>query len=145
MRKVSQFDPKVGSLYNYAKEEVMREMRRAMRRFGRKDMGVGINDTYTHLDYVGGACAEDVPSPDLSPEDACLESERGKILRNVLSTLTPREHLVIRRRFFAARECTQKELAEEMGISRQLVELTEYQALMKLREALGDDAEELLG
>jgi RNA polymerase sigma factor (sigma-70 family) len=124
-------------------------------------MGVGINDTSTRIKYTADYASDTYrddgeklradfkevlpPATGPSPEDACLESERGKILRNVLSTLTPREHLVIRRRFFAARECTQKELAEEMGISRQLVELTEYQALMKLREALGDDAEELLG
>lgn len=58
------------------------------------------------------------------------------------SVLSPREAQIIRLRYGlgAARPKTQRETAQECGISRSYVSRIEKRALEKLREALGEDA-----
>lgn len=66
----------------------------------------------------------------------------GSLRACVDSVLSPREAQIIRLRYGlgAARPKTQRETAQECGISRSYVSRIEKRALEKLREALGEDA-----
>lgn len=72
-------------------------------------------------------------------EDACssvLASHDVQLLYSKLeSELTPRERLVLKKRYglYNEEECTQREVARELGISRSYVSRIEKGAIEKLR------------
>jgi RNA polymerase primary sigma factor len=75
-------------------------------------------------------------------DDAVIADEREDAARRVLAVLSPREQLILRRRFGfdGDDETTLREIGEELGLSRERVRQLESIALEKLRRALPDDA-----
>lgn len=146
------YDPKRGTLLAYARPVIEQEMRREMRSFGRRNIAGMANcsarkgvKSFERVHYEGLSSAEHLATEDTAPDEACFESERSALIARVLSTLTPREHLIIRRRYFSGRECRQADLAAELGISQQAVSAAELEALGHIKAALGPQAKELLG
>jgi len=70
-----------------------------------------------------------------SPEDDFFDKEKQDVIRSVLSTLSPREALIIDMRFGlnGKTESTLKEIGDEIGICRARVGQIEAKALRKLR------------
>ena len=75
---------------------------------------------------------------DLVSDDIERRMETADLYRAIESELTPREKAVIIKRFglFNRKEVTQREIAEELGISRSYVSRIERRALLKLRRAI---------
>jgi RNA polymerase primary sigma factor len=71
------------------------------------------------------------PTPDVSTEERMLHEQ----LRQLLTTLEPREAWILRMRFglHGSREHTLKELGQKLGISKERVRQIQGQALRKLR------------
>jgi RNA polymerase sigma factor (sigma-70 family) len=67
-------------------------------------------------------------------EEDSTSDERKKLIREALSTLTPREQLVLESRFgFNGRECTRPEIADVLGVSTMRIRQIEAKALRKMR------------
>jgi len=82
------------------------------------------------LDHVYDL-ADDGPSP----EDVVFENELKVVARRVLSSLTPREERVLRRRFgIGVPDATLAEVSDEFGLARcERVRQIEAKALRKLK------------
>jgi len=141
IKAVDQYDPLRCTLLAYARPVIEREMRDAIVCYGRKNIA-GL--AHRRADPIHYEQAEEVADTAASPEELAGASELSDLLNRALSQLTAREHMIIRRRYFAARECSQRELADEMGVSRQLVSAVEVGALEKMKAVLGPQARELL-
>jgi len=76
-----------------------------------------------------------VDDKSLSPEDEILKTARREVIEKVLSTLQPREALVIKLRFGLCDGCpaTLAQIGKELGISRERVRQIEAESLRKLR------------
>ena len=70
-------------------------------------------------------------SSDLNPHRIALDSERSDYIKKALSTLTPREELVIRKRFFDGE--TLREVGLKIGTGAQRAREIEAKALRKLK------------
>lgn len=71
-------------------------------------------------------------SSDVNPHRIAFDSERSDYIKNALSTLTPREELVIRKRFFDGE--TLKEVGSKIGgVQQERVRQIEAKALRKLK------------
>ncbi len=84
------------------------------------------------------------------PEDALVTAREGRLwrerLKDALATLPPRELLIIRRRFLAAKAPSRAALGAELGLSRERVRQLELRALARLKsllQSLRDGAEPL--
>lgn len=71
-------------------------------------------------------------------EDYMFYEQIKCIYGNIEKVLAPREIEILKYRYglFGAKECTQNELADRLGISRSYVSRIEKKALGKLREVL---------
>ena len=69
------------------------------------------------------------------------QMETSDLYNAIESELTPREKVIIIKRFglFNRKESTQREIADELGISRSYVSRIEKRALLKLRRAIVHD------
>lgn len=84
-----------------------------------------------------------------SPEEASMERSVAKRIRMILATLTPREEVILRKRFGIGegKTYTLEELGQEFGVTRERIRQIEAKALKKLRhpsptrrfEVLADD------
>lgn len=76
-----------------------------------------------------------------APEDRTLRSDELKILRNLLEAIDEREARILRLRFGldGQEPLTLKQIAEEVGISRERVRQIVDEALTKLNERFQDD------
>jgi len=70
-----------------------------------------------------------------SPEEASMEKNAVRMIRTILSTLTPREEAILRKRFGIGdeRTYTLEELGQEFGVTRERIRQIEAKALLKLR------------
>jgi len=70
-----------------------------------------------------------------SPEEASMEQNAVRMIRTILSTLTPREEAILRKRFGIGDEKTYtlEELGQEFGVTRERIRQIEAKALLKLR------------
>ncbi|MEM7622091.1 MAG: sigma-70 family RNA polymerase sigma factor, partial [Planctomycetota bacterium] len=75
-----------------------------------------------------------------TPDDRVLQSEQINVLRRLLETIDPREATVLRLRFgLDGRDpLTLKEIAGEIGISRERVRQVVEEALTRLHDRLND-------
>jgi|GEM_PF-673571 len=73
----------------------------------------------------------------LSPEGASMEKNVAAWIGRILSTLSPREEVILRKRFGigSGKKYTLKELGMELGVSRERIRQIETRALRKLRHA----------
>ena len=75
-----------------------------------------------------------------TPEDTVIKEKDGRLWRDrlgkALSTLPPRESLIIRRRFLADRVPSRADLGAELGLSKERVRQLEVRALAKLKGLL---------
>jgi RNA polymerase primary sigma factor len=80
------------------------------------------------LDFVKDEAA-------VSPEEASIQSNLTNRIGTVLSTLGPREEIILRKRFGIGerRAHTLEELGEEFGVTRERIRQIEAKALRKLR------------
>jgi len=71
----------------------------------------------------------------VAPEDALLQSSRAERVGMVLATLTPREQMIVRKRFGIGedREYTLEEVGRELGLTRERIRQIQARALRKLR------------
>lgn len=74
------------------------------------------------------------PSVDII-EDYSTRQDIGHLLSSLKNSLTPKEYLIICKRYglFGNEELTQREIAQELQISRSYVSRIEKNALLKLR------------
>jgi len=82
------------------------------------------------LEYAYGV-ADDAPDA----EDAVFITELKGIVTEILSTLTPREERVLRKRFGIglAKDYTLKEVGTDFGVNRERIRQIEAKALRKLK------------
>jgi RNA polymerase primary sigma factor len=71
----------------------------------------------------------------ISPEEACMEQNMAREIEMILSTLSPREELILRKRFGIGDDKTHtlEELGQEFGVTRERIRQIEAKALLKLR------------
>jgi RNA polymerase primary sigma factor len=71
----------------------------------------------------------------ISPEEACMEQNMVREIERVLSTLSPREEVILRKRFGIGDDKTHtlEELGQEFGVTRERIRQIEAKALLKLR------------
>jgi RNA polymerase primary sigma factor len=71
----------------------------------------------------------------ISPEEACMEHNAAQEIRMILSTLSPREEAILRKRFGIGdgKAHTLEELGHEFGVTRERIRQIEAKALLKLR------------
>jgi RNA polymerase primary sigma factor len=72
----------------------------------------------------------------LSPADVAFNSSLSEQTRKILATLSPREEMIIRKRFGFEdnREYTLEQIASEFRVTRERVRQIEMRALKKLRQ-----------
>lgn len=70
----------------------------------------------------------------LNPEEQCLKNERDALLYEAISTLNDRQKKVIAELFYNGK--TQRQLAEEMGMTDQAMSMYVAYVLAKLRNCL---------
>jgi RNA polymerase primary sigma factor len=70
-----------------------------------------------------------------SPEEALVQKSTGERIRTLMKMLTPREKIVLERRFGidGQTEQTLQQLGEEFGLTRERIRQIENRALSKLR------------
>jgi RNA polymerase primary sigma factor len=70
-----------------------------------------------------------------SPEESSMGENVARMIRMILTTLTPREEMIVRRRFGIGegRTHTLEELGQEFGVTRERIRQIEEKALRKLR------------
>ena len=92
------------------------------------DTPIGASEDSYLADFI-----EDVDS--LAPDEATVMSSLRESLRNVLSTLTPREELVLRMRFGidTSVDLTLEEVGENFAVTRERIRQIESKALKKLK------------
>jgi RNA polymerase primary sigma factor len=81
-----------------------------------------------------------------NPEDELVEHDVLKLVREMLTTMDPREATVLKMRF-GLEDCephTLKEIGERLGLTRERVRQIETEALGKLSEGLKDPRERLI-
>lgn len=70
----------------------------------------------------------------LNPEEQCLRNERDVLLYDAISKLNERQRKVIAELFYNGK--TQRQLAEEMGMTEQAMSMYVAYVLVKLRNCL---------
>jgi RNA polymerase primary sigma factor len=92
------------------------------------DTPIGSNEDSYLSDFI-----EDVDT--LSPEEAITMESMRENLRNILSTLSPREELVLRMRFGidTSSNLTLEEVGDNFAVTRERIRQIEAKALKKLK------------
>jgi RNA polymerase sigma-32 factor len=85
----------------------------------------------------GLAPLDRLASPECSPEDAtCAADEQrrlSQVLRQVVSELSPRERIIVRRRWLTENPATLEELGATFGVSKERVRQLEERAKKRMR------------
>ncbi|MDD6846886.1 MAG: sigma-70 family RNA polymerase sigma factor [bacterium] len=76
----------------------------------------------------------DIPDPDLTPEEYCLELEKQKFIHDAIGKLCPSQKTVIIALIFEGK--SQEEAAAELGITRIAVALRYGRAIENLKKEL---------
>jgi RNA polymerase primary sigma factor len=148
MRAVEKFDPDRGArLGTYATTWLHRSMRRTLRSLSRtvrlpesaknaRSSTVSLDEPITEdrLSLTDILYEDDAPAPD----DVAEREEIRAQTRELISTLSEQEALVVRKRFGVNQldSLTLREIGEELGVTRERVRQIEKAALEKLRRRM---------
>ena len=125
------------------KEEIAKELEIPVKKVGELFRALKIG-TLASLDAPAGEGMEDATLGDIvedknleDPAEAAIKNELGAAVTDTLDCLTPRERLVIKKKYglLDGRERTIAEIGKELELSRQRISQIEAKALEKLRGA----------
>ena len=118
----------------YAAKCIDNEILMLFRQDKKKEREVSLNEPIGK-DIIGEDSEKKQPD---AVEDYMFYEQIKCIYGNIEKVLAPREIEILKYRYglFGAKECTQNELADRLGISRSYVSRIEKKALGKLREVL---------
>ena len=85
--------------------------------------------------HAAGELAEDLPSPEPTPEELTLRRERQEALRWAMKELRPLERQIFYRKYYYRQSTAQ--IATELSLTERAVEGKLYRARQRLRKALG--------
>lgn len=85
--------------------------------------------------HAAGELAEDLPSPEPTPEELTLRRERQEALRWAMKELRPLERQIFYRKYYYRQSTAQ--IAAELSLTERAVEGKLYRARQRLRKALG--------
>jgi RNA polymerase sigma-32 factor len=121
-------------------------------KFGRRIRGTDQSLDVPAARETSGTLVDQVVDERPTPEDTVIKEKDGRLWRDrlvkALSTLPPRESLIIRRRFLAEQVPSRADLGAELGLSKERVRQLELRALAKLKgllQPLRDHAEAASG
>ena len=89
----------------------------------------------TQARHATGELAEDLPSPEPTPEELTLRRERQEALRWAMKELRPLERQIFYRKYYYRQSTAQ--IAAELSLTERAVEGKLYRARQRLRKALG--------
>ena len=89
----------------------------------------------TQARHAAGELAEDLPSPEPTPEELTLRRERQEALRWAMKELRPLERQIFYRKYYYRQSTAQ--IAAELSLTERAVEGKLYRARQRLRKALG--------
>ena len=89
----------------------------------------------TQARHAAGELAEDLPSPEPTPEEQTLRRERQEALRWAMKELRPLERQIFYRKYYYRQSTAQ--IAAELSLTERAVEGKLYRARQRLRKALG--------
>lgn len=148
LRAVEKFDPDRGArLGTYATTWLHRSMRRTVRSLSRTvRLPESARDAQSHSVPIDEPSGEgrlsltDVLAEDdaVAPDDVAAREQIRRRARQHLSSLSPHEELVVRRRFGIEhpKAETLREIGEELGVTRERARQIEKSALDKLRRRM---------
>lgn len=116
--------------FNSTAAEVVRLARRMTGRDGSLDQPAAAGPA--PIDRLG--C--ELPSPEHVLAQASEQRFLGEAIKRALAMLTPRERLVIRKRYFEDAKHTFEAIGRELGVSKDRVRQLEARALAKLQDLL---------
>lgn len=140
IKAIISFDENKGKLSTYAAKCIDNELLMMLRYDKRRSKEVSLYEPIG-ADHEGNEISlfDVIESEDNPIEVQCeLKADIEKLDRVIESELTKREFEIIKKRYglYGEKETTQREVADEMGISRSYVSRIEKKALLKLRRAL---------
>lgn len=140
IKAIISFDENKGKLSTYAAKCIDNELLMMLRCDKRRSKEVSLYEPIG-ADQEGNEISlfDVIESEDNPIEVQCeLKADIEKLDRVIESELTEREFEIIKKRYglYGEQETTQREVADEMGISRSYVSRIEKKALLKLRRAL---------
>lgn len=140
IKAIISFDEQKGKLSTYAAKCIDNELLMMLRCDKKKSKEVSLYEPIGS-DHEGNAISRfDVIESEENPIEVQYEIQEDveKLKRLMASELTTREFEIIKKRYglYGEKETTQREVADEMGISRSYVSRIEKKALLKLRRAL---------
>lgn len=140
IKAITSFDERKGKLSTYAARCIENEMLMMLRADRKKSREISIYEPIGADKEGNEISLFDVIESDENPVDMqCIINEDIRRLREVMAeVLTEREMEIIEKRYGinGKRETTQREVANELGISRSYVSRIEKRALSKLRNGL---------
>lgn len=145
IKAVSSYAPERGSrLGSYAARCIENEILMWIRKSRKESVEISMNESLGTDRDGNDISFTDILGTDstLVSDDLELKMEIADLYHAMDSELTPREKVILIRRFglFGRKELTQREIASELGISRSYVSRIEGRALRKLRNRLQNES-----
>lgn len=142
IKAINTYDPeKKVKLATYASRCIENEILMYLRSMRRRASEVSLSDAMEADEEGGGLALQDILSTDDDLDERLAMAEQAHAIRKAVETaLEPREADVIRMRYGLNGKppMTQRQTAEQMGISRSYISRIEKKALEKLRSVLED-------
>lgn len=140
IKSVNTFSPQKNTkLATYASRCIENEILMYLRKIASQKMEVSLDEPL-NVDWDGNELMlSDVLGSQSDEIDRDIESEDEKrVLRNVIETLTPREKTIIDMRYglSGGKELTQREVADNLGISQSYISRLEKKILKRLGDKI---------
>ncbi len=140
IKSVNTFSPQKNTkLATYASRCIENEILMYLRKIASQKMEVSLDEPL-NVDWDGNELMlSDVLGSQSDEIDRDIETEDEKrVLRNVIETLTPREKTIIDMRYglSGGRELTQREVADNLGISQSYISRLEKKILKRLGDKI---------
>lgn len=140
IKSVNTFSPQKNTkIATYASRCIENEILMYLRKISSQKLEVSLDEPL-NVDWDGNELMlSDVLGSQADEIDSEIESEDEKrVLRNVIETLTPREKTIIDMRYglSGGKELTQREVADNLGISQSYISRLEKKILKRLGEKM---------